>query len=256
MYMKPLVSIVTVTFNAIDVIFNTIDSVKNQNYNSFEFIVIDGGSTDGTLDVIRNFSTYITYSVSQPDKGIYDAMNKAIDVATGEWLIFMNAGDCFVNNEVLNDLFNQEIDDDVSVIYGNTIVKYPRMEVLLPGKFFTKNDINLPFCHQSSLVKTSLLKEIRFDLCYKIAADYNFYYTLFKTGKSFKYVDISIAKYDAIGFSTNRVLETFVEVCQSNGNNSGWKFRIKCCYFNIRKLIMNCIPQILVEYYRRAKYAS
>ena len=91
----PLITIITVAYNAVKDIENTILSVLNQTYPNIEYIIIDGGSTDGTLDIIKKYEDKISYWVSEPDKGIYDAMNKGTLKATGVWLNFMNAGDTF-----------------------------------------------------------------------------------------------------------------------------------------------------------------
>ena len=103
--MKLLISVVTVCYNAADTIEKTMLSVLNQTYHDIEYIIIDGGSTDGTVEIIRKYADRIAYWVSEPDKGIYDAMNKGIKVATGEWINFMNAGDEFVDANVLDKLF-------------------------------------------------------------------------------------------------------------------------------------------------------
>lgn len=249
-----LISIITVSYNAKELITNTIISVISQDYKQFEYIIIDGGSTDGTLDTIELYLPYLSYFISEPDKGIYDAMNKGVAVAKGEWVIFMNAGDCFVNNEVLSTIFLSNVNKKADIIYGNTIAKYPWGKCLIKGNFFSKYDINLPFCHQSTFVRTSLMRSIPFDLSYRIAADYNFFYTLNTLGKSFKYIDISIALYDAIGFSTNKVLETYMEVCRSNGSNNSWQFKFRLFLFKIRRLVMFVLPKKLVNSYRKHKY--
>lgn len=103
--MKLLISVVTVCYNAADTIEKTMLSVLNQTYHDIEYIIIDGGSTDGTVEIIRKYADRIAYWVSEPDKGIYDAMNKGIKVATGEWINFMNAGDEFVDEGVIEKLF-------------------------------------------------------------------------------------------------------------------------------------------------------
>ena len=102
---KPLISIITVVFNGEKYLEETIQSVINQTYSNVEYIIIDGGSSDGTLDIIKKYEERIDYWVSEKDKGIYDAMNKGIDVASGEWINFMNAGDGFYADDVLDKIF-------------------------------------------------------------------------------------------------------------------------------------------------------
>ncbi|WP_238946933.1 glycosyltransferase family 2 protein [Seongchinamella unica] len=99
---SPVVTVVTVVFNNSAYIERTISSVLEQTYDNVEYIVIDGGSTDGTLEIIRQYDDKIDYWVSEPDRGLYDAMNKAISVASGQWLNFMNSGDVFVDQNALN----------------------------------------------------------------------------------------------------------------------------------------------------------
>lgn len=251
-----LISIITVSYNAKDFIKDTIESVINQRYKYFEYILIDGGSTDGTVDIIKMYLPYISYFVSESDEGIYDAMNKGVVAAKGDWVIFMNAGDRFVNSEVLSAILFSTIDKNAAVIYGNTIAKYPWGNCLLKSNFFSKKDINLPFCHQSTFVRNSLIKKAPFDLSYKVAADYNFFYTLYRQGHKFHYCNLSIALYDAIGFSAERVLDAYVEVARVTGNNHGLNYILRLYYFRLRTFIMSFIPQSVVDKYRMHRYAS
>ena len=101
----PLISVITVCYQAAEPLQKTILSVRQQYYQPLEFIVVDGGSTDGTRDIIARHQDIITRWVSEPDRGIYDAMNKGVSMATGEWVIFMNAGDTFAANNVLLRIF-------------------------------------------------------------------------------------------------------------------------------------------------------
>ena len=117
-----LISIVTVSYNAVLTIEQTILSVINQTYPNVEYIIIDGGSTDGTVDIIKKYEDKIAYWVSEPDKGIYDAMNKGVVVATGEWINFMNAGDIFTDGDVIDKLFHQNI------IINNEIMRIEEKE--------------------------------------------------------------------------------------------------------------------------------
>ena len=106
----PTVSIVTVTYNANALVENTLDNIRKQDYPNKEIIVIDGNSTDGTTDIIKSCAARgsVTKWISENDNGIYDAMNKGVNMATGEWIIFMNAGDYFASDNVLSQIFCQD----------------------------------------------------------------------------------------------------------------------------------------------------
>ena len=114
----PKISIVTISYNIVSSIEKTILSVISQTYSNIEYIVIDGGSTDGTVDIIKKYSNKISYWVSERDKGIYDAMNKGIEAATGDWINFMNAGDLFFHNNVISEII-PFLDNNVDIIYGD-----------------------------------------------------------------------------------------------------------------------------------------
>lgn len=211
----PLISIVTVCYNAAKEIEKTILSVINQTYSNVEYIIVDGGSTDGTVDVIRKYENKITKWISEPDKGIYDAMNKAIDMATGEWINFMNAGDQFVDDEVVSRLFSSD-NIECDVLFGNTIhsdkKKIREKGVLYSDKFPA-------FGHQSSFVKTQLMKKYHFDTNYKVCADFAFFYRLYKEGRVFNYIDTDIALYDVNGFSGTHKYILYKEHCAIENKN-------------------------------------
>lgn len=116
---KPKVSVVTVCYNAVETIEKTILSVINQTYHNIEYIIIDGASTDGTINVIERYKNNIAHFISEPDRGIYDAMNKAIKISSGEWINFMNSGDIFNENNVIGSIFEKTIDDGISFIYSD-----------------------------------------------------------------------------------------------------------------------------------------
>ena len=116
---QPKISVVTVCYNAVNDIEKTILSVINQTYPNIEYLIIDGGSKDGTMDIVNKYKDKIDVIVSEPDKGIYDAMNKGIDRATGDWINFMNAGDCFYNNVALESVFPRNYESvNFDILYG------------------------------------------------------------------------------------------------------------------------------------------
>ncbi len=201
--MQEKVTIITVCYNALEMLKKTMQSVDNQNYNNLEYIVIDGCSTDGTVDFLKNYKGKLSKYVSEPDKGIYDAMNKGVSFATGNYVIFLNAGDLFAENDTLDKIFSSK-NYEADVIYGDVL------KIGKDGKLFLKpaekshNAHKMYFCHQSSLTKTECLKEFPFDLRYKMSADFNFFKTLTKHDKVFKQLNIPISIFDTSGISNTR----------------------------------------------------
>lgn len=209
MNINPLISIITVSYNAVLTIEATIISVIKQSYPNIEYIIIDGGSTDGTVEIIKKYTDRITYWCSEPDKGIYDAMNKGIDQARGEWINFMNAGDTFYDYSVLSYIFSQNISDIYSIVYGKTLFIYDTMnQIVVKG-----NNKYMPACHQSIFARTEDMKNNKFDLKYKIASDYNYFHSLFFRNSNYLFVDCIISKYDAMnGISSKNRNRCFKEI--------------------------------------------
>lgn len=119
---SPKLSVVTVVYNGVQQIEKTIKSVISQDYHNIEYIIIDGGSSDGTIDIIKKYNNEVAVWISEPDRGVYDAMNKAISLATGVWINFMNAGDCFCDNKVISKLFSHEGIQEYSFLYSDFYV--------------------------------------------------------------------------------------------------------------------------------------
>ena len=170
-------SIITVNFNNKEGLRKTIESVINQTFRDFEFIVIDGGSTDGSTDVIKEFDVQIDYWVSEPDGGIYQGMNKGIKAATGEYLNFMNAGDCFYNEEVLQHVFDKQLICDI--IVGKDYHYNPQTQqgfsTILPPRISMLTFYIQTLPHQSSFFKRELFNNSLYDESLKIVADIKFY---------------------------------------------------------------------------------
>lgn len=208
------ISIVTVVFNDKDGLKDTIQSVLNQTYDSIEYIIIDGGSTDGTVDVIRKNENRLSYWCSEPDKGIYDAMNKGVKKATGDWICFMNAKDRFADLKVLERLQGTFMGDS-DVIIGNTLME--DHNELREFKARKGRDISsqyatsLGFYHQSSFVRTKLARLYPFQTKYKLAADFGMFYELHKNKYKFHYVDFPISYFDTTGVSANNVYKGKLE---------------------------------------------
>ena len=187
-----LVSIVTVCYNAVATIEQTILSVINQTFTNIEYIIIDGGSNDGTVEIIKKYSKKITVWVSEPDKGIYDAMNKGIELATGQWINFMNSGDLFYNSNTLEDIFGNKV-INADIVYGDRFSKCSFGEFYHKVDSLDKFNKFFPLFHQSTFIKTEVAKNNKFNLNYKICADYNQLYQLYKNNYSFYYIPIGMS---------------------------------------------------------------
>lgn len=198
----PVISIITVTYNAIETINSTFQSVFAQSYNNIEYIVIDGGSIDGTTDIIKMNEKNIRYWISEEDTGIYDAMNKGISIAQGDWIIFMNSGDIFHDDNVLQNIFTNNINCKTQIIYGNTKEKNSKNIQNPPKEIIKKYFIDRTICHQSILFKKGVFDKIGyFDLKYKIIADRDWLLRATINDCYFQYIDIVISVWDEEGFS-------------------------------------------------------
>ena len=200
----PEVSIITVCRNAESCLGSTMDSILAQTFQPIEYIVIDGASTDRTLALIKEReaafrSRGIAFRwLSEPDGGIYDAMNKGIRLASGRWLNFMNAGDGFHDVEVLADIFSrEEYPSEVGVIYGDTELRLSFGSVEMRPKPLEYMKKKMPFCHQSTFVRAEEMKAHPFDLTYPFAADYAFFYQYYQHGGGFRYVNRLVAYFES-----------------------------------------------------------
>lgn len=189
-----IVTIITVCRNHAKELERTIRSVESQTWQEKEYLVIDGASTDDTLDVIKAHEASITRWVSEPDQGIYDAMNKGVKMAQGEWVIFMNAGDTFAGDDTLQRVFGSPQDTDV--IYGDVI-----KEELVKKAEAPRNAHRMFYCHQSAFVRTSCLREFPFDIRHRMSADFKQVKQLYLNGKRFRQLDFPVANFDTQGVS-------------------------------------------------------
>lgn len=223
------ISVVTVCYNASDTLEATMLSILNQTYDNIEYIIIDGGSTDGTIDIIKKYANRLAYWVSEPDNGIYDAMNKGIAVATGDYINFMNAGDRFNNESTIDEIFGSCAKIAAAdILYGNAIFSYPWGTLLVKPRSLTEFKSYDPIFHQSSFTKLPLLKDSPFDISFKIAGDYNFFYKCYMGGKQFIYLDIAMAIFDASdGISSNAIGIRLNEGLRITQQKPNLIFRIK-----------------------------
>lgn len=203
------ISIATIVLNDKNNIERTIQSVLAQDIE-FEYVIIDGGSTDGSLEVIEKYKDKIDNIISEKDNGIYNAMNKAIDLANGEWICFMNSGDIFYDSNVLKSVL-PNLDASVDIVYGDQEVRYSSKKKIVKADKCIK-DIwqGMIFSHQSSFVKKDILKQYRFNESNRITADYELFYNLFKANKKFKYKPVVVASVSAGGVSDIKRIDSIV----------------------------------------------
>lgn len=243
------ITVITVCFNACATIEKTIQSVINQTYDNLEYIIVDGGSADGTIDVIKKYRSKIAKFVSEPDRGIYDAMNKGSRLATGDWVLFMNSGDEFAHGTVVENIVGQ-IEKDADVVYGDNFMIYDSKTIYHKARFFSDHDINLPFNHQSAFVRTELAKQHPFDLNYKIAGDYHFFYNLYRADRRFQYVPFPVANYSMDGMSQKHVIRTFREVSDIQGRNKGVAYVMQLGWLYVKGLLKCILPDSIACFIR------
>lgn len=204
----PIITVITVVYNKVQEIETTIRSVIAQNYPSIDYIIIDGGSTDGTIEIIKRYNDCISLWISEPDKGIYDAMNKGIIHAKGEWINFMNAGDCYKSNNILTQL-SSYLTANIDILRGNIIRVYPHFKVKSVGVTVQNPGLidlfNNTFHHQATLIRISLFKKYGlYSLDYKLCSDWKFFFDCIVLHHiNSKYVDITVALFKMDGASTN-----------------------------------------------------
>lgn len=215
----PKLSIITVTYNAEKLIRGTLESVLSQTYSDYEYVFVDGGSSDDTCKIIAEYIGILskrgisTTYISEADKGIYDAMNKGAALAKGEWVYFLNAGDSLVDNSVLERV-SLEFDDNADIIYGGTVYFHSTGEIAYTGsgEDFTIMPRHMPFCVQAAFIRTEIQNKYQYDLNFKICADYDFFLCAYDNKCRFKKINIIMNNYLLGGFSSAYPFKTYLEV--------------------------------------------
>ena len=202
-------SIITPAYNAGSQLSKTIASISNQDCQNFEYIIQDGGSNDGTFELIEEIKKekpWVKFC-QQKDNGIYDAMNLAVDSALGEYIIFLGAGDLLYDSSVLSQVEKCISDNNApDIIYGYVMTQKPEESDLVKYD----NRLNFwytlkfrPVCHQAIFAKASLFKEKKFDISYEVVADQDWMMSMVKAGKCIKYIDTPISVYMLDGMSSS-----------------------------------------------------
>lgn len=211
------ITVITVCYNAVNLIEDTIKSVLAQTYSNIEYIIIDGGSTDGTRDIIEKYSTRLAKYISEPDSGIYDAMNKGVKYASGDYINFMNAGDVFFDKDAITRIFGGGPYDE-TLVYGDTLEKSDK------GYAFRKASriAPMPACHQSMFVATEEMRRHPFDTTFKVFADRDFLRKLYERGCTERYIPSIVSIFDVSGISNSAVYKYwfYLEIRRAHGISS------------------------------------
>lgn len=253
------ISIITINYNNLKGLKDTAESIINQTCKDFEWVIIDGGSTDGSKEYIESISEYADYWVSEPDKGIYNAMNKGTRKATGEYCLYMNSGDSIYDNTTIYQLNKLNYTSDVVSGIGTTwyngklfAIRYPKKETnlsnfvcLLPDD--KKRIASSSLLHQATLIKRICLLATPYDEAMKIAADYKFWiqHLIYNNG-TYETIDVTICRFDKTGVSSSP--ESRMEAVEFL--ESTLPERIKQDYLFIAKLRQNRIWKILKYFVR------
>lgn len=241
------VTVVTAVLNDAGHIEQTILSVISQTDIEIEYIIVDGGSKDGTLELIGKYKDKISLLISESDRGVYDAMNKGIKYSTGDFVYFLNSGDVLLNPSILSKIKLEELKERNAIIYGNVVVAYGNIEALEKPRPFFNSKMKfkgIGICHQSMFFPGELIRNEKYDLSYNIAADYDLAYRLWRKGTEFLYKDITIAKYDwGKGISSNpyKLLDVYREnarVCHQQLNPLYWA-KMVLEYIRLQKKLAN-----------------
>ena len=225
-HVHPKFSIITVTYNAGAVLEDTIQSVITQTYRNVEYIIVDGGSKDHTLDIINRYCVHIHTLVSEPDKGLYDAMNKGIRLATGDYLCFLNAGDELHEDDTLqlmvHSITGTELPD---VLYGETAIVDEEGHFLRMRRLSAPEDLNwksfkdgMLVCHQAFFPRRELAEP--YDLRYRISADFDWCIRIMKKSHTLHNTHLTLIAYLNEGMTTRNHRASLHE-----------RFRIMCRHY-------------------------
>lgn len=220
------ISIVTINYNNGIGLEKTIVSVINQNYSNLELIVIDGGSTDESLKIIEKHKEHIDIYVSEKDDGVYDAMNKGVLLSSGSWINFMNSGDVFHRYDAVSNVFQDNIDSNVNLIYGNS--KSASISPPYPLYFLKLGIIHA--CHQAMFFRN---ENVQYDLKYKIYADYDLVSRLYNGDGLIEYKDVTVCDYEGGGISSVVSKQKRIDKYHSLYNNFGLKYVLLSALFSI-----------------------
>lgn len=240
--MKPKISIITICFNAEHVIEPTIKSVLNQDYENYEYIIVDGLSKDKTMTVVNKYTSKLSKVISEKDDGISDAFNKGIELATGDIVCFLNAGDTFIGNDVLSTVatdWQKKREDVIFYIMKAGKFGFTPAEYYQNDKEKIWNDMAIP--HQACFCKRNLFSEIGyFDKTLKIRMDYDFFARCVKNKRTYRYIPKVITNYDDGGVSAQNTYLSLKEGMKVK-RRYGFKITLKERWYGFKIIVKNIL---------------
>ena len=243
----PVISIITIVYNGIDTLEKTILSVVNQDYNDIEYIIIDGNSTDGTQELIRKYNSQIATWISEKDEGIYDAMNKGIRLATGDYLWFINSGDLIPTNTTVSEIFLSQANFGADVYYGDTTMIDNLGNIigsrrLAPPENLTWKEFKngMLVSHQSFIAKRSISP--LYNTKYRFSADFEWCLHILKSSKNTVNTHQNLSLFLDGGITKKNIVAGLIE-----------RFKIMVHYFGLISTILNHIPIAIKFFYYWAK---
>lgn len=238
MQKKPLFSIITITWNAAEIVGATVDSVAAQTSEDYEHLIIDGASSDNTLDIIREHSSRPPRIISEPDKGIYDAMNKGLKLAEGKYVLFMNAGDRFFDKNTLSLYKNAARQYGPDIIFGDTVIIDGNDNIIAPRHLsapdkltFSSFASGMRVCHQSFMVKKAIAP--LYDTNFRFSADFDWTIKCIRATSPDKCVNLHtvVTRYLADGTTDRNMSKSLRE-----------RFRIMSKYYGLFPTVLRHIP--------------
>lgn len=235
MIRQPLVSIITITYNAESTLERTIESVRRQDYPHIEYIIIDGASKDNTMGIVSRYKDIVSICTSEPDKGIYDAMNKGLNKASGEYVWFMNSGDELADATVLTKAI-MNAPEDADVLYGETVMTDMVGNVIGERRLALQEDLTwrsfrkgMVVCHQSFITKRSLCRN--YDVKYRYSADFDWCLSVLKQSTIIHNTNLVLSRFLDGGFTKQHIVPGLKE-----------RFRIMVHYYGLIKTICYHFP--------------
>ena len=243
----PLISIITVTYNAENYFQKTIDSINKQTCQNFEYIIVDGNSTDSTLDIIKRNKKVISKWISETDSGLYDAMNKGLEMATGDFVWYINAGDEIYNSKTLSLILEEASGIDADILYGEALIISDEGSEISMRRKSAPEKLNwkslkqgMLVCHQSFIPRRSIVP--LYDLKYKYSSDFDWEIKCLKKAKNILNTKLILSRFLDGGKSKKTIIPSLKE-----------RFRIMVKYYGLLSSLINHIPITLrfISFYLR-----